>query len=548
MESWLEKVVVVDDDDRCGGNPPKRSRTTTNNKKPIFKKDLIQVDGFADVQVCLQTYPTHLVSVENTYRLPIKCMESTTFEKLKALLMTEPKRVLRNHQLVHKPWSMYVLYDDCIYIPRGIGMQLFQLHASPPKRHVKVEPCVNFPTPTRPLLDADAAAAMYKTDQVTAVDHLVDHLHTMVDKYGFGTAAFCLPTGHGKTACAIHVLQRLGKRTLFVVPSMDPCYEQFKDEVRGFLGESVTVGSMHTSTKSQWKDHDTADCVVTTMDSLRQCNYNLEGFGLTIVDEAHEACTRARSKLFLKVPSTYVVALTATPERHSDYCGAYIEWLCGPVVMYKAIDVKGNRWGGLEVRLVSLKGHYQAFVEPKNKRSGDVNDAKLLNEVMMCRERNRAVMEYIHKQLVIDEDRHVVCLSPRTWHIEVMTSLLEHAGTSTGMLVGERMDGSSMTPEERKEAKTKRVLVANVTMGSRALNVPRLDTLCYITGGCWNNETFWTQAIGRILRDKENKNQPVVVLFVDETNNGYLSRQVDRAVATLKRIGGDGTRVMTSEW
>jgi len=532
MESWLSDAVVVDRDE------PKAKRQRKENT-PIFKKDLLKDEQLPYLQQSLKNHHP-IVDVKGTYRIPLNTLSKNLLTQLKGFLTTEPKRVMRGKVLVHKPWAMYVLTAYDIHIPRGIGVHLFSLDDPPPKRTVPlVEPRVVYPTPTRPLLNAAAAEAMHKTDQETAVDNLVSHLHTMVDTYGFGTATFCLPTGHGKTCCALHLIARLGKRALFVVPSMDPCCQQFKDEVERFLGPSVTVGSMHTSNKKAWIDHDTADCVVTTMASLSQCDYDMSGFGLVIVDEAHESVTRARSALYLKLSSTFVVALTATPERHSDHCGAYIEWLCGPVVLYKSIDVAGNRWGGLTVRIVPIQG--VCFQESKNKQ-GDVNDAALINKVMMSRERNRAIRDYINA-LVNEEDRHVVCLSPRTWHIETITSLLERSGTDAGMLVGQRLDGSNPTASERDDAKTKRVLVANVSMGSRALNVPRLDTLCYITGGCWNNETFWTQAIGRVLRDKEDKNKPVVVLFVDETNGGYLERQVNRAVATLKRIGGDGTHV-----
>jgi len=105
-------------------------------------------------------------------------------------------------------------------------------------------------------------------------------------------------------------------------------------------------------------------------------------------------------------------------------------------------------------------------------------------------------------------------------------------------LVGEFTDGRKQTEEERAAAFKCRVLVAYVSLATEALNIPRLDTAAQISGGCpWNNATFWTQFIGRVMRDKVGKNKPLILLPNDESAHGMFDRQVAKAKREFKGIG-----------
>lgn len=133
---------------------------------------------------------------------------------------------------------------------------------------------------------------------------------------------------------------------------------------------------------------------------------------------------------------------------------------------------------------------------------------------------------------VREEKRHIVCLYLRTRHMEIMRDQLRAAGMQVGVIHG------AASPEEIEEAYRSRIILAEISMGAQALNVPRLDMLTLLSGGSWNDETFWTQAIGRIFRDigDKNKLKPKIVFYSDVTTDGFLERQVYRAIDKIKKL------------
>lgn len=156
---------------------------------------------------------------------------------------------------------------------------------------------------------------------------------------------------------------------------------------------------------------------------------------------------------------------------------------------------------------------------------------------MYHKPRNATLVRMI-AELVRNEDRHVVCVAVRRLHVEKIAAALNACGVEAGVLVGEHSDGRKQTAEERKAAFKCRVLVAYVSLATEALNIPRLDTAVQISGGCpWNNETFWIQFIGRVMRDKAGKNKPLILLPNDESVHGMFARQVAKAKKEFRGIG-----------
>lgn len=524
MADWLRSISTA-------APPAKRPKVSP------FRLDLTESHRtLPALQEALHGCPA--ATVAGAYTLPRAAMSAETYALLRGTLRTRPKPSYHMGRRVDKSWDLFVEERGCIAIPRALGLLL--VGAVPPERRRIVEAPVVYEEPAMPLLDREAAAARFKSDQETHVTGLVDDLVTQADgPAGFGSAIYSIPTGHGKTASAIHLTARLGQRTLFVVPS-ESLFDQFEREVHKFLGQELAVGRMWTSNRRKWtKGLAACPVVLTTAASAAAAAVDTEGFGLVVVDEAHMCCTAERKRLFLRFPAKYLVLLTATPERASNHCGAYLEWLGGKLSCYVRVDFSNNRWGGVDV--VELASPFSPLKEVTSK--GDdgrqyVHQAVMLAKIMRHRERTAWLCREVAR-MVRDEDRHVVCLGVRVEHLEEVAARLRKAhDVDAGVLVGTHSDGRPQTADERSRALEARVLVAYNSLGAQALDLPRLDTLLILSGGCaWNNATFWTQCIGRIIRDKAVKNKPRIVLPRDRTDGGYFERQVDRAVAQLKALG-----------
>jgi superfamily II DNA or RNA helicase len=446
--------------------------------------------------------------------------------------MTRPKPKYYRGQRIDKPWSLYEITKNSLLLPRTLGIQLCGL---PPRRRSMDVP-VSFPEPVVPLLDETTAALSFKTPQQGHVANLIYRLNKDVETQGFGAAIYSIPTGHGKTASAVHIAAQLGQRTLFITHN-DKVHSLNEEEFKKFLGKDFVTGKMQTSNRKSWKHIDAA-IVQTTHESAAKCLLDVTRFGTVIVDEAHKTATPTLKNMYMRFPCKYLVLLTATPSRASDHCGAYLEWLGGPLSCYVRIDLSKNRWGGATVREIPYVYTHQKLTEKRDKVKDKyyTNLPETLSLTMHRKDRNKALVDDIVR-LVNEEDRHVIVVGVRILHIEHIVKALQTRGVSAGALVGKFTNDREQTEEERQETFKCRVIVAYMSMAVEALNIPRIDTIMQMSGGCpWNNETVWIQFIGRAARDMEGKNKPLIVLPNDVTTYNLFDHQIERAKTTFEGI------------
>lgn len=483
-------------------------------------------------------------TITDTYAIPIAAIGKELYVDTRTALRTKPKPTYNRGQRTDKPWDLTKTEDGVLHLPRALG---YMLCGAAGTVEVVDRPVV-YPRPVYELLDAEAAAAMFKSDQVTAVTKLIVDLKAgAAGPAGFGAAMYCIPTGHGKGASSIHAAALLGQRFLYIATS-ESLFDQFEKEFKLFLGPDLVVGRMWTSDHRKWKNVD-ADVVLTTVSSAASCDIPIDEFGFVVVDESHLACTAKRKDLYFRIKAKYLMLMTATPER-PDLCGAYQQWLGGPVSTYIRIDFRNNRWGGFDVVTQPIK--YDRPIRETFERGRDgVNYTKidaLFATTMHHRGRNAAIVRRIAEYVRVQK-RNFVLVGVRVWHVETIARLLNEAGVETGVLVGKHSDGRVQKAEERAVELAKPNLVAYMSLGAQALNIPRLDSFGYISGGCaWHNDTFLVQAFGRIARDvKEGKNKPMILLFEDETApKGYFAKQVTKTKAKIKGLG-DGFDFVTAD-
>jgi superfamily II DNA or RNA helicase len=526
----MDGINVVD------GPTAKRPR-----RQGIFKKDVWTDLNLGVLRIHAAGVSARSV-LSTAYFVPAKLIAGLGLRKpLEAALTARPKSKKFQGKETRVPWPMWHEREEWLALPRPFGLRVFGRPAT-----VQVSPgaAAGLGPPARPLFTAETCQASRGIDQEAAVTSVVTGLRRRAADDGCAGALFCLSPGFGKTCCAAHFIQRLGRRALFVVPNEKPFARQVADEMRRFLGPGTEVGLLVTSNKRRWKLDPAQQVVITTFKSAATIDYDLGSFGTVIVDEAHETATACLSQMYFRFPATYTVALTATPERAADHCGGYLRFLVGEVAWHEMRDVAASRWSGVDVTVYTVR--YRRPIEEPTLKDGEVYWEGITRQLVARRSRLAFLVDTVIRDRLA-AGRRVLAIGTRVQYMEEVQAALLGRGVDCGIIVGEHTDGRKVSAEQRLEAQQKPCLVASTAIVSKALNIPALDTLV-VLNNAYVNDTFWKQAVGRITRDHPTKQPPELVLVRDcvETSkvggDGVFAKCVDAACATLTRQSPKGYR------
>jgi superfamily II DNA or RNA helicase len=200
----------------------------------------------------------------------------------------------------------------------------------------------------------------------TAFPHQVEGLKAWWDTGGRGVVV--LPTGTGKTHLASMAIERTGRPTLVITPTID-LLNQWYDELT--LSFGVEVGLLGGGY------YDIRPLTVATYDSA-YLNMDRLGnrFGLIVFDECHHLPGPTFGLAATCAIAPFRLGLTATPER-ADNAHTHLDQLIGPVVYRREItQLRGEYLA--EYQVVKMYAHlsdedryryerarevYRAFVE-----------------------------------------------------------------------------------------------------------------------------------------------------------------------------------------
>jgi superfamily II DNA or RNA helicase len=512
----------------------------------LFKKDL-QAD--ARVQQ-LKQHATAVAAVSvltTAYFVPMGILRSLQIRTcLYDVLTARPKSKKFQGKETRQPWLLYHERGDWVAIPRMFGITVWGRPAT-----VRTHEGLGITlTVTTPLLTAETCRALNGIDQYTAVGHVEKYLRDQTAQNGFGACIFCISPGYGKTSCAAHLIQRLGRKALFVVPN-EPFMAQVAAEMVKFLGITVRVGTLATSDKKKW-DTTNKDIVVAMARSVASINYDLSEYGTIVIDEAHEYATESNSQMFYRFGAQFVILLTATPERAADHCGAYLQWLGGPIAWLEQRDISKLRWGGVDVTIYDLQ-YLDHPIKDIVSKAGETYWEGITRQIVNKPIRNEFLLEHVLMPR-LRTGRRILVLGTRIQHMEEMAATIQAKyQVDYGIIVGEHSDGTKLNSEERLTAQKKQIIFASVSIVAKALNIPELDTMVVLSGGSYVNNTFWQQAIGRITRDHAHKQQPELILLRDRYKplaangglHGVMALCVDAACKTLAKYSPEGFRFTT---
>lgn len=376
-------------------------------------------------------------------------------------------------------FQVFVESDNKIYMPRFYGIEHFGQPQYNLLEYEANQICISFEGTLRPL-------------QEEIIETFIPRLK---EKGGGIMNLYC---ACGKTVLAIKCITLLGLKTL-VVCHKSFLVDQWIERIRQFAPRArigiIQQGKVHV-------DH--CDIVIGMLQSICKRAYpvgTFEGFGLTVVDEAHHMAAHVFSQSFSKISSQYMIGLSATLER-KDGLQRVFEWHLGKpeYVLQTRTHESDNDIVAL-VELVPYLEQSPAYSSVSFTIRGNVNYVDLITKLTSSPSRTRVIAREIER--LYDKGRHVLVVSERRSHCEAIASLIRD-DVKYGYYLG------GMSKQQLDDASTKPVLLATYQFTSEGMDRADLNALVLASP-----KGDVVQTTGRILRHIDKANPPLIVDIVD---------------------------------
>ena len=358
-----------------------------------------------------------------------------------------------------------------------------------------------------------------------------------------GGGILSLPCGEGKTACACYLISKMKKKT-FVLVHKEFLLNQWIERISGSDGSHAFLpGARIGRIQGKIIDIEDKDIVIGMIQSISMKEYPLDlfdSFGFVILDESHRCPSREFSKALAKINSTYMLGLSATPNR-KDGLTKVLKWFIGDIIFQR----KGKSAVNSIVERYVYDCGDEAYAAELSGYMGKVNTAGMINNVALYMPRT----EFIVKKVLecVEEERQILILSDRKDMLKDIETLVEQKEVSCGYYIG------GMKQNKLEESSKKTVILATFQMAAEGLDISTIDTIILGTP-----KTDIEQAVGRI-RPKVGvipKNPPLVIDIVDDFS--LFARQAEKRNSFYRkknyfietfRVSRDGnTIVKTDTW
>ena len=354
-------------------------------------------------------------------------------------------------------------------------------------------------------------------------DYQQEAVQSMVEQ---GMGILQAPAGSGKTQMGLSIATKIGKKTLWLCHTKD-LLNQSKQRAKLYM-DSELIGTIAEGKVNIGKGITFA--TVQTMSKLNLSKYR-NTWDCIITDEVHRvsgsptAVTQYQKVLdSLDAPHKY--GLSATVHR-SDGLIIATKALVGDVMYEVSLDDVANTV--MTVGIKPVETNVQISRECLNS-DGTLNYQRLISYLAENEDRTRLIVDNI------EEGRPSIILSDRLAHLESMISALPESMRKDAVIISGRMT-SKKGKAEREQALEdmrsgkKKYLFATYALCKEGLDIPRLERL-YMASPV-KDYAVVTQAIGRIARKFDGKDDPICYDFVDDI--GYLVRSYKQRCSTYKK-------------
>lgn len=287
----------------------------------------------------------------------------------------------------------------------------------------------------------------------------------------------------GKTFTGLALASKLKQKTLVVVHTI-ALRNQWAKEVEKVFG--ITPGIIGSG-----KFDTDSPVVIGNIQSLyRKIDTIKKEFGTVILDEMHHISSPTFSRIIDKMHARYKIGLTGTLERKDgkhvvfrDYFGHHVIKPPRENYMTPIIDI-------IESEIRFLDG---ARIPWANRINHLVQQEQYVHSVAMIAS---AYATKGHKVLVVSD------------RVSLLKTCARLSGDSAVCITGElEHEQREILLESVKDSKD--ILYGTQAIFSEGISLDALS--CLVLATPINNDPLLTQLIGRIIRKKENKKQPIVV-------------------------------------
>lgn len=336
--------------------------------------------------------------------------------------------------------------------------------------------------------------------------------------------------GSGKTQMGIALIQQYGRRALWVTHTLD-LLRQSRDRAllytdKDLLG-TITEGKVNIGKGITF-------ATVQTLSKLDLSQYK-DMWDVIIVDECHRvAGSPTQLSMFSKVLNSlsarHKYGLSATVHRADGMIKATFA-LIGDVVYTVPDEAIADKV--MRVGIKPIGTGVKISRECLN-TDGTLNYTRLINYLCECSTRNILIRDSI----INDSDKSCLILSDRLCHLETLLNLLPPMLKDKAVMISGKMTSKTGKAEREKAIEDmregkKKYLFATYSLAREGLDIPRLERLFMATPV--KDYAVVTQAIGRIARVSEGKENPICYDFVDTI--GYTEKMFKQRLRHYKKGG-----------
>tara|TARA_B100001778_G_scaffold56537_1_gene43514 strand:- start:1526 stop:2806 length:1281 start_codon:yes stop_codon:yes gene_type:complete len=287
----------------------------------------------------------------------------------------------------------------------------------------------------------------------------------------------------GKTFTSLAIAGKLGQKTLVVTHTTN-LRNQWEKEVQKAYGiQAGRIGSGSFDTSSP--------IVCGNIQTLyRRIDDIKKEFGTVILDEMHHVSSPTFTRIIDEMPARYKIGLTGTLQRKDgrhvvfrDYFGHNVLKPPKENYMIPSIHVIKS-----EIRF--LDGSYTPWAERINHLT---QNSEYINSVSLIASKYAA------------QGHNVLVVSDRVAFLKSCSRLV---GDNATFITGE-MDFTERETTMNQIGKSHNVLFGTQSIFSEGISLNQLS--CLVLATPINNEPLLTQLIGRVIREREGKRQPVIV-------------------------------------
>ena len=216
--------------------------------------------------------------------------------------------------------------------------------------------------------------------QKPAVDKIITTL-----KKDSGTI-LSVPCAFGKTIVSVYMIAKLKKKTLVVVHN-DFLMSQWIERIEGVSDAKIGI------IKGNKFEIEGKDIVIAMLQSLSMKKFEknkFDSFGMVIFDECHHLGAKVFCRALFKLNSTYMLGLSATPDR-KDGLTKVFKYFLGDI----GYCVKQKYNFAIKVQAHTLFFDNDSYKEVFNVK-GLRNIPAMINNLVSCKERTDYIINLIH--------------------------------------------------------------------------------------------------------------------------------------------------------